>query len=137
MLVAVLSLSLPLLLYRCGTSHLCRIIVPCCLKLGLEGHCCWEKLGLGDCCCCHRPRLGWGSSGKTGVEKRKKKREREGVPSSAGALVSIQVSWSSGKAGAGGWGVGVGTIVVVNALVIERWWSAQGLACRKEGVGDL
>ena len=20
---------------------------------------------------------------------------------------------------------------------IERWWSAQGLACRKEGVGDL
>ena len=21
--------------------------------------------------------------------------------------------------------------------LIERWWSAQGLACRKEGVGDL
>ena len=23
------------------------------------------------------------------------------------------------------------------AVVIERWWSAQGLACRKERVGDL
>ena len=22
-------------------------------------------------------------------------------------------------------------------MVIERWWSAQGLACRKERVGDL
>ena len=42
-------------------------------------------------------------------------------------------------------GVGSGRVidagggVVVGAVVnaIERWWSAQGLACRKEGVGDL
>ena len=24
-----------------------------------------------------------------------------------------------------------------NTFIIERWWSAQGLACRKERVGDL
>ena len=27
--------------------------------------------------------------------------------------------------------------LVLTQILIERWWSAQGLACRKEGVGDL
>ena len=49
-LAAALLLLLPLPSYRRSTSPSHCIVVPCCLKLGLEGCCCcccWEKLGLG------------------------------------------------------------------------------------------